>query len=89
MTVLLYTRRKSWPLESVTVELSHERVDAEILPDAGGEQGQVEVIRMYTVLKGDLTEDQTARIKAIAGRCLVHRTLSRPPRIIEEMDVMR
>lgn len=88
MTVLLYVRRKGWPLESVTVELSHERVDARTLPDAAGEQGTVDLIRIYTVLKGQLDEEQRARIKAIAGRCPIHRTLARPPRIIEEMDVV-
>jgi len=75
-------------LESVTVELSHERVDVGTLPDAAGKQGTAEVIRVYTVLKGQLSEEQRVRVKAIAGRCPIHRTLAHPPRIIEEMDVV-
>lgn len=69
MTILLYLRRKGWPLRSVSVECSHERVDH----GDGKERGPAnEVIRQRVVLDGDFTDERRYRV---ALRCPVHRTL--------------
>ena len=84
MTVLLYSRRKGWPVEGVTVECSHRRVSR-----AGGEPGAGhEEIRSRIELVGDLTDDQRDRILQIAGRCPIHRTLESKPRMIEEIQAV-
>ncbi len=84
MTVLLYSRRKSWPVESVTVESSHRRVSRAGEPGAGQEE-----IRSHITIEGDLTGEQRDRILQIAGRCPIHRTLESKPRMIEEIEVVR
>ena len=85
MTVLLYSRRKGWPIEGVTVESSHRRVSR-----TGSESGAgYEEIRSRIVVEGDLSVEQRDRIFQIAGRCPVHRTLESKPRMIEEIEVVR
>ena len=85
MTVLLYSRRKGWQIEGVTVESSHRRVSR-----AGSESGAGhEEIRSRIVVEGDLTDEQRDRILQIAGRCPIHRTLESKPQMIEEIEVVR
>jgi len=90
MTVLLYTRRKEWPLESVTVESTHERVERSAYPDYGeGDQPWIDLISMHITLKGDLDQAQQERVRYIAGRCPVYRTLRNAPMIVEKVEVVR
>lgn len=85
MTVLLYSRRKGWPVEGVTVECSHRRVSR-----TGSESGAGhEEIRSRITIEGDLSDDQRDRLLQIAGRCPIHRTLESKPRMIEEIEVVR
>ena len=86
MTVLLYVRRKGWPLQSIEVESTHKRVigrDSE-REEAGG-QGYSEVVRQRILLKGDLSEEQRDRISEIAARCPVYRILKASPVLEEEV----
>ena len=87
MTILLYVRRKEWPLESVTVECSHERVHCRDLEDCEeSDSAYVELIRRYILMQGDLDPEQRERIARIARRCPVHRTLESAPGIEDELD---
>ncbi len=89
MTLLLYARRKEWPLEGVTIELSHERVHARDCEECEEDDDSIiNVIRRYIVLKGDLDKEQRDRLAVIATRCPVHRTLTEGPRIFDEVDVV-
>ncbi len=45
MTLLMYARRKGWPLEEVQIELTHERVHAEDCADCETGEGRIQVIR--------------------------------------------
>jgi putative redox protein len=77
MTVTLYARRKSWPLERVTVRLRQERIHAKDC--ASCEQGTedfVHRIERSVTVKGDLTDEQRARLQEIAHKCPVHKTLT-------------
>ena len=90
MTVLLYVRRKGWPLKSVAVECSHERTHATDSVDSEtSSRAYIEVIERRILLEGDLTEEQKDRIGVIAGRCPIHRTLESRPRIVDEVHVVR
>ncbi len=87
MTLILYARRKGWPLEGVTVELSHERVHARDCEECEEKDDtMLDVIRRHIIVRGDLSEEQRQRLLAIAKRCPVHRTLEAGPKILDEMD---
>ena len=89
MTILLYARRKGWPLESVTVECSHERVHRRDLDDSEEREGAyISLIRLLILLRGDLSEQQRERIAWIAARCPVHRTLESRPRIEQQVELV-
>jgi uncharacterized OsmC-like protein len=75
ITVQMYARRKEWPLESVEVELEHERVHAEDCKDCDSKEGQISEIRLKLKLTGALTREQEERILEIAGKCPVKKTL--------------
>ena len=76
MTLMLYAKRKAWPLEGVEIDLSLER------PEKPG-PGQPQTIRQVIRLTGALDEEQRTRLKEIAGKCPVHRTLE-GPLVLEE-----
>ena len=75
MTVALYARRKSWPLTEVTVQLRYFRIHAIDCAECETKEGYIDRIEWRVELVGDLTDEQRARILAIAQRCPVHRTL--------------
>lgn len=75
MTVGVYARRKGWPLESVTVRLSHSRIHAEDCANCETKEGMLDRIDAVIELRGPLTEEQRKRLLEIAERCPVRRTL--------------
>jgi putative redox protein len=81
MTIRMYARRKGWPLDGVSVDVSHAKVHAE---DAGG-SGKIDEFARVIRLQGDLDSDQRARLLEIADRCPVHRTLEQQSRITTEL----
>ena len=76
MTLAMYARRKTWPLEQVTVRLRHSREYAQDSARCETQDARLTVIDREIELDGSLDEDQRARLLAIANRCPVHRTLS-------------
>jgi uncharacterized OsmC-like protein len=75
MTAALYARRKSWPLESVTVRLRHYRIHASDCANCETREGMLDRIDVSTEFAGPLTEEQRSRLREIAERCPVRRTL--------------
>jgi putative redox protein len=69
MTLGIYARKRSIPLERVEVTLTHEKVT----PTAGG---RADTIRRAIQLTGDLTEEQRAKLLDIANKCPVHKALT-------------
>ncbi|MEX2430590.1 MAG: OsmC family protein [Dehalococcoidia bacterium] len=89
MTLRLYAERKGWPLGQVTVELSHDRVDGKDCAECEeGLEGPVDLIHIHTTLTGPLTGEQEARLREIAGRCPIHKTLRGKTQIIEGLEVL-
>lgn len=85
MTLLMYARRKEWPLEGVQIEVTHDRVHAEDCAECETEEGRVDVIRRSIHLEGELSEEQRERLLEIARRCPVHQTLESRPEIFDEL----
>lgn len=88
MTLLMYARRKGWPLEGVSVRLSHDKVHAK---DCEGceerADAKVDVIHRDVVVRGNLGPEQQARLLEMASRCPVHRTLQGSPVVITHVEV--
>ena len=81
MTLLLYARRKGWPLSDVAVSLRHERVHAEDCADCEEAPRLLDRIERVIALEGELSQEQRQRLLQIAERCPVHRTLTSAVRI--------
>jgi putative redox protein len=65
MTVRWYARQQTWPLDHVSVDLTHEKI------------GHQDVFTKRVTLTGDqLTEAQRAKLLDVADKCPVHRTLT-------------
>ena len=76
MTIALYARRKQWPLESVTVSLTHSRIHAQDCAECETKEGKLDRIESEIALRGALDAEQQARLLEIAEKCPVHRTLT-------------
>ncbi len=80
MTIRMYARRKGWPLDTVWVDVSHDKVHAR---DAEtGSQSKVDTFKRIVHLTGKLDADQRARLLEIANKCPVHQTLERSSRVV-------
>ncbi|MEM9795463.1 MAG: alpha/beta fold hydrolase [Pseudomonadota bacterium] len=73
ITLRMYAKRKSWPLEHVSVDVTHDRMHAQDAPSSGTER--IDHFRREIVVTGDLDPEQRARLLEIADKCPVHRTL--------------
>ena len=75
MTIRMYARRKGWPLASVRVDITHNKVHGQ---DAGSDaKSKIDSFTRAITLTGDLDDTQRQRLLEIANRCPVHQTLER------------
>lgn len=75
MTIRMYARRKQWPLDHVSVDITHNKIHSQ---DAVSEtKNKIDSFTRIITLTGDLDETQRARLMEIADRCPVHQTLER------------
>jgi len=86
MTMKLYADRKGWPFEGATIQLTHERDhETDCADSAEGEGARIQAITRRIKVEGEgLTQEQRAKIVAIADKCPVHRTLEGPLHIHTE-----
>ena len=89
MTILMYARRKKWPVEHVRVELDHSRVHVSDCEECEDKDVKLDYFRKRVTLRGPLTEEQRARLEEISQRCPVHRTLMGTIRIDDEVRLER
>ncbi|MDX1381210.1 MAG: bifunctional alpha/beta hydrolase/OsmC family protein [Xanthomonadales bacterium] len=75
MTLNVYARHKKLPLESVRVEVRHDRVHAEDCEDCETKEGKVDHFFRRIAVTGDLDAEARKRLLEIADRCPVHKTL--------------
>ncbi len=84
VTTQAYAKRKNWPLEGVSVELDMERIKSADYPAYTGDAAFIHEIRESIHFDGPLTDEQRARLMAIAGKCPVHLTLENPVFFVEK-----
>ena len=77
MTLKLYAERKKWDLQEVYVYISHTKKHSDDLGVETDSPGYIDHISKKLKFVGDLDEKQRKRLKEIASRCPVHRTLSK------------
>ncbi len=83
MTVRMYARRKGWPLDHISVDVSHDKVHAQ---DAEtGSADKVDVWQRKISLTGALSDEQRDRLLEIADKCPVHKTLEKGSRVVTEL----
>lgn len=82
MTIRMYARRKGWPLEHVSVDVTHDKVHAQ--DASNGSQAKVDEFRRVIRLEGDLSTEQRAKLMEIADKCPVHRTLEGTSQVVTE-----
>jgi putative redox protein len=77
ITIEMYVRRKGWEVGEIEVEAEYET--------AG--RGHPTEYHLTLRLPNTLTEEQQARIRAIAAKCPVHRTLHGETRFHERLEL--
>lgn len=85
VTVKMYAQRKGWSLDGVALDVSMEKIKASDYPVYKGTQEFVNEFRVRLMFKGALTDKQRERLREIAGKCPVHRILTQPNFIIDEL----
>ena len=76
MTIGLYARKRSWPLEKITVSLRHSKIHARDCDDCETKEGRIDRIEVEIHLDGALTDEQRAKLMEISEHCPVHQTLT-------------
>src|ERR1700726_2816021 len=88
MTVTLYAKRKSWPLERVVVRLRQERIHAADCAECTNTtNGYVQKIERSVSFEGNLSAEQRSRLQEISHKCPVHKTLTAEIVISDMKDV--
>jgi uncharacterized OsmC-like protein len=82
MTIRMYADRRGWPLEGVTVRLTHSRVHELDCEACEASTVGIDQLARTIELAGDLTEEQRAGLLRIADRCPVGQTMERGIRVV-------
>lgn len=75
ITVTMYARRKSWPLQGITARLRHSRIHATDCAECETKEGKIDRIELDIEFAGPLSDEQRSKLLEIAEKCPVHRTL--------------
>lgn len=75
MTLKLYAQRKEWNLEEVYVYISHSKRHINDLGEENEKGRYLDHISKKLEMIGGLTEEQKEKLKEIASKCPVHKTL--------------
>jgi len=84
MTIRMYARLKKLPLESVSVDISHDKVHAKDCENCDDKQC-IDQFQRNITLTGNLDAKQRQKLLEIADKCPVHRMLENKVAIITEL----
>lgn len=73
MTMQMYARRKEWPVEEVLTHVTHTKEED---VDDNGKKIMCDVfVKKIDIKASQLSSSEIERVRAIAGKCPVHKTL--------------
>ncbi len=75
MTLKLYAERKKWDLQEVYTYITYSRKHSEDLKSDTGQPAQFDHLLKKLKFVGDLDDSQKQKLKEIASKCPVHKTL--------------
>ena len=75
ITLRMYADRKQWPLEGMSVRLTHDKIHAEDCAACETKAGKLDKFEREITLSGALSAEQKQRLLEIANKCPVHQTL--------------
>jgi putative redox protein len=86
MTIKMYAARKKWTIDRLECHLRHEKVYAEDRDACLTNGSKIDRIERRLVIEGPLDAEQMARLREIADKCPVHKTLHAEVSIVTTMD---
>ena len=87
MTIKLYAERKKWDLQEVFVYLTHAKKHSDDLNIETTEKGFLDVISKKLKFTDNLDDEQIQKLKEIAEKCPVNKTLQ--SKVIIETEVIK
>lgn len=75
ITLRMYADHKQWPLEGVSVRLTHNKIHAKDCADCETKVGKIDKFEREIELSGKLNAEQRQKLLEIANKCPVHQTL--------------
>jgi len=86
MTLKMYANRKGWDLQEVFVYISHSKKKNKELGIELEKPTRIDFITKKLKFVGDLSDEQKQRLKEIAAKCPVHKTLAN--QVVFESEVI-
>ena len=75
MMVGLQARKRKWPLENISISLTHSRIHAKDSEECLSKNGMIDRIEVAVELTGPLTAEQRSELMKTAATCPIHRAL--------------
>jgi uncharacterized OsmC-like protein/alpha/beta superfamily hydrolase len=85
MTLRLYADRRGWPLTGSTVRLKYGRVHAQDCAACEESNEYIHRFQRELKLEGELSTEQRDKLREIADKCPVHKTLSEKIEVVTEV----
>jgi putative redox protein len=88
MTIIMYANRRKIPVETVSVELDHQRIYREDCEGCTEEERRMEKISRRITVRGNISEDQKNKLLEIAKKCPVHKTVTSKPTVEDSIEII-
>ncbi len=75
MTIQMYAKRKKWDLDAVEVHVQHQKEELQGT-EKSDRKNKIDVFTRALKFNGNLDESQRDKLKDIANKCPVHKTLT-------------
>ncbi|MEL6598938.1 MAG: bifunctional alpha/beta hydrolase/OsmC family protein [Pseudomonadota bacterium] len=85
MTVRMYARRKGWPLDHISVDVTHDKVHASDCETCDMSESKIDQFVREVTFEGPLNDEQRERLLQIADKCPVHRTLEGQANVVTRL----